>query len=74
MLGLTLLKVYNYPYATNECWLITQTEFIETEDRFTDVRDALKTLNKMDFDKLIVSVSLLQFYVTGHTSVHTYIT
>lgn len=31
-------------------------EFINEEDRFTYVRDALKTLNKMDFDKLIVSV------------------
>ena len=27
------------------------------EDRFTYVRDALKTLNKIDFDKLIVSVT-----------------
>ncbi|KAG5643810.1 hypothetical protein DXG03_009585 [Asterophora parasitica] len=33
------------------------TEFIQTEDRYTDVRDALKTLNKMDFDKLIVSLA-----------------
>lgn len=32
-------------------------EFINTEDRFTNVRDALKTLNKMDFDKLIVSLA-----------------
>jgi len=31
-------------------------EFINAEDRFTYVRDALKTLNKMDFDKLIVAV------------------
>lgn len=31
-------------------------EFIQHEDRFTDVREALKLLNKMDFDKLIVSV------------------
>jgi DNA mismatch repair protein MSH4 len=35
---------------------IDTTELINAEDRFTYVRDALKTLNKMDFDKLIVSV------------------
>ena len=35
---------------------IDTTELINEEDRFTYVRDALKTLNKMDFDKLIVSV------------------
>ena len=35
---------------------VENTEFINAEDRFTCVRDALKTLNKMDFDKLIVSV------------------
>lgn len=35
---------------------IHNTELINAEDRFTYVRDALKTLNKMDFDKLIVSV------------------
>ena len=35
---------------------IDNTELINEEDRFTYVRDALKTLNKMDFDKLIVSV------------------
>lgn len=35
---------------------IDNTELINAEDRFTCVRDALKTLNKMDFDKLIVSV------------------
>ena len=40
---------------------IDSTEFINEEDRFTYVRDALKTLNKMDFDKLIVSVP--KFYV-----------
>ncbi|KIM39112.1 hypothetical protein M413DRAFT_419584 [Hebeloma cylindrosporum] len=32
-------------------------EFINAEDRFTYVRDALKTLNKMDFDKLILASS-----------------
>ncbi|GLB36707.1 putative mutS family domain IV [Lyophyllum shimeji] len=32
-------------------------EFIQTEDRYTDVRDALKTFNKMDFDKLIASLA-----------------
>ncbi|CAA7267689.1 unnamed protein product [Cyclocybe aegerita] len=32
-------------------------ELINAEDRFTYVRDALKTLNKMDFDKLIVALA-----------------
>ncbi|KAF8168490.1 muts domain V-domain-containing protein [Crassisporium funariophilum] len=32
-------------------------ELINAEDRFTYVRDALKTLNKMDFDKLILASS-----------------
>ena len=31
-------------------------EFINAEDQFTYIHDALKTLNKMDFDKLIVAV------------------
>jgi DNA mismatch repair protein MSH4 len=31
-------------------------EFIQREDRFNDTREALKLMNKMDFDKLIVSV------------------
>lgn len=31
-------------------------EFVQSEDKFTEVRDGLKTLNKMDFDKLIASV------------------
>ncbi|KAH7884107.1 muts domain V-domain-containing protein [Phlebopus sp. FC_14] len=30
-------------------------ELVQSEDRFSDVRDALKGLNKMDFDKLISS-------------------
>lgn len=33
-------------------------ELVQTEDRFNEVKDALKTLNKMDFDKLISSVWL----------------
>ncbi|KAM5542142.1 hypothetical protein V8D89_004015 [Ganoderma adspersum] len=32
-------------------------EFIQTEDRFSDVKDALKSLNKLDFDKLICSLA-----------------
>ncbi|KAF5312559.1 hypothetical protein D9619_003594 [Psilocybe cf. subviscida] len=31
-------------------------ELVNAEDRFTYIRDALKTLNKMDFDKLIVAL------------------
>jgi hypothetical protein len=37
------------------------TELIQTEDKYTDIRDALKPLNKMDFDKLIASVSFFLF-------------
>jgi len=36
-------------------------EFVQSEDLYADVRDALKTLNKMDFDKLIASVRI---YIT----------
>ncbi|KAG1746861.1 muts domain V-domain-containing protein [Suillus lakei] len=31
-------------------------ELIHSEDKFTEIKDALKTLNKMDFDKLISSL------------------
>ncbi|KAF8972583.1 muts domain V-domain-containing protein [Flammula alnicola] len=39
-------------------------ELINAEDRFTYVRDALKTLNKMDFDKLIVALASSEARVT----------
>lgn len=45
-------------------WFIKRTnlssilELINAEDKFTYIRDALKSLTKMDFDKLIVSVSM----------------
>ncbi|RPD59471.1 hypothetical protein L227DRAFT_549255 [Lentinus tigrinus ALCF2SS1-6] len=32
-------------------------EFIQTEERFNEAKDALKALNKMDFDKLICSLA-----------------
>ncbi|KAI1790487.1 muts domain V-domain-containing protein, partial [Ganoderma leucocontextum] len=32
-------------------------EFIQTEERFTDVKGALKSFNKLDFDKLISSLA-----------------
>jgi hypothetical protein len=57
MLGWTLSKVRE-PYNIIQ-WPVVNaddSEFINGQDRFTYVRDALKTLNKMDFDKLIVSV------------------
>ncbi|TFK42146.1 muts domain V-domain-containing protein [Crucibulum laeve] len=38
---------------------------VRSEDRFTDVRDALKTLNKMDFDKLIVSLASSEAHATN---------
>lgn len=55
MLGSMLLQVHS-PIEPHLNRLIIQKEFIQHEDRFTDVREALKLLNKMDFDKLIVSV------------------
>lgn len=40
--------------------LLTQLtlELICSEDKFTDIRDALKAFKKMDFDKLVASVSI----------------
>ena len=55
MRDLMSFKVSNFSRKKNT-HTCTDIEFINTEDRFTNVRDALKTLNKMDFDKLIVSV------------------
>jgi hypothetical protein len=37
-------------------FLIVLSELMQTEDRFTAVKDALKSLNKMDLDKLIYAV------------------
>ena len=61
MLGWMSSKVKEVYYSN--CWLLKfdKTELINEEDRFTYVRDALKTLNKSDFDKLIVSVPT--FYI-----------
>lgn len=47
-------------YKVVEARLDVVTEFVQHEDKFTDVREALKLLNKMDFDKLIISVGRLQ--------------
>lgn len=46
------------------------TELVNAEDRFTYVRDALKTLNKMDFDKLIVAVRFCHSMVHRIISEH----
>ena len=32
-------------------------ELVQTEGRYNEIKDALKLLNKMDFDKLISSVT-----------------
>jgi len=37
-------------------------ELIKSEDKFTEIKDALKVLNKMDFDKLISSVSPISWF------------
>ncbi|PFH48211.1 hypothetical protein AMATHDRAFT_150385 [Amanita thiersii Skay4041] len=36
---------------------VVEVEFVKSEDRFTDVKDALKALVKIDLDKLIVSLA-----------------
>ncbi|OAX40474.1 hypothetical protein K503DRAFT_687460 [Rhizopogon vinicolor AM-OR11-026] len=35
-------------------------ELIQSEDKFTEIKDALKALNKMDFDKLISSLGFTE--------------
>lgn len=37
------------------------TELVQNEDRFTEVKNALKMLNKLDLDKLISSVCMRTF-------------
>ncbi|KII94447.1 hypothetical protein PLICRDRAFT_428887 [Plicaturopsis crispa FD-325 SS-3] len=39
-------------------------ELVQSEDRFTEVRDALKTMNKLDFDKLIASLAASETQAT----------
>lgn len=46
--------VKTLPHLTD---LYANVELIQSEDKFTEIKDALKALNKMDFDKLISSVS-----------------
>lgn len=53
MLLRVILSNYN---ASASLGLNPPAEFIDAEERFTYVRDALKTLNKMDMDKLIATV------------------
>ncbi|KAI0962828.1 hypothetical protein AcW1_000092 [Taiwanofungus camphoratus] len=43
--------------ASIEARLDVVEELVQTEERFNDVKDALKTLNKVDFDKLISSLA-----------------
>ncbi|KAH7910010.1 muts domain V-domain-containing protein [Hygrophoropsis aurantiaca] len=40
-------------------------ELVQSEDKFSAVRDALKTLNKMDFDKLISSLAATEVHVAN---------
>ncbi|KAF9466889.1 muts domain V-domain-containing protein [Collybia nuda] len=51
--------------ATIDARLDVVEEFIQTEDRFSKVRDALKTLNKIDFDKLIISLASEEVRITN---------
>lgn len=60
-MGLRLLRVNILSPITHhqavEARLDVVAEFVQNEDRFTDVREALKLMNKMDFDKLIVTLA-----------------
>jgi hypothetical protein len=53
-----LWRVRIHAYHSIPAMLISLPELVQNEDKFKDIRDALKTLNKMDFDKLIVSVRI----------------
>lgn len=44
--------------AAIEARLDAVEELVQTEDKFLAVRDALKTVNKLDLDKLISAVSV----------------
>jgi|SRR5882762_8644872 len=57
MLGLMLLKA-SAPCLICKLGTDGNAELVQSEDRFTDVKDALKNLNKMDFDKLVASVRI----------------
>jgi DNA mismatch repair protein MSH4 len=39
-------------------------ELIHSEDKFTEIKDALKVLNKMDFDQLISSLGFSEVRTT----------
>jgi DNA mismatch repair protein MSH4 len=38
---------------------------VQSEEKFTNVRDALKTVNRMDFDKLIASLAVSEVRITN---------
>jgi chaperonin cofactor prefoldin len=60
MHGLTQLKVDDaLRYGFNQHCYNLITELVQNEDSFADVKEALKSLNKIDFDKLISAVSEL---------------
>lgn len=44
-------------HSSIEARLDVVEELIQSEDRFNEVKNALKTFNKMDFDKLICSLA-----------------
>ncbi|KAG9310368.1 muts domain V-domain-containing protein [Chiua virens] len=59
----TLFGVLNHTYTAMASRLLRTnilaplTELVENEDRFSETRNALRSLNKMDFDKLISSLA-----------------
>ncbi|TFK71735.1 hypothetical protein BDN72DRAFT_764445 [Pluteus cervinus] len=56
LLRVNILSPITIPESINARLDVVE-EFIGTEDRFTGVKNALKMLNKMDFDKLILASS-----------------
>jgi DNA mismatch repair protein MSH4 len=55
---LDVVEGHRFDYSLSRAFSVELfAELIQTEDKFTDTRDALKALNKMDLDKLIAAVT-----------------
>ncbi|OJA13483.1 hypothetical protein AZE42_04411 [Rhizopogon vesiculosus] len=55
-----LLRTNILAPLTGKCSPYAVEELIQSEDKFTEIKDALKALNKMDFDKLISSLGFTE--------------
>ncbi|KAH7920485.1 hypothetical protein BV22DRAFT_1198859 [Leucogyrophana mollusca] len=52
-------------HSAIEARLESVEELVQSEDKFSEIRDALKMLNKMDFDKLISSLAATEVQVSS---------